>query len=70
MKKYKGGHISKAEDTKFAEYTLIQRRYMYAKGIIRKRGYISYSQVNKIVKWKFGTGIRFSTYVKAKEYVK
>jgi len=65
---YKYAHVTPKEEITFAKkkrFNLTQRKYQYAKGVLRKKVDASFLEVNDAVRWKFGSGISRQTYYKA-----
>ncbi len=50
------GHVTIEEEHRLRKYTLIERKHMYARALVKK-GRRSSEGINNILIWKFGTGL-------------
>jgi len=57
MKKKIKNHISAFENKKFRKYTTIERKCMYSRAVLNNHPEYLYTKLNKIIRYKFGSGI-------------
>jgi hypothetical protein len=68
-KKYLYAHVTPSEEDVFDRYTPVERKVMYARRVLQRNPSFSLYKLNKILKWKFGTGVGHNLYKQIKESI-